>query len=153
MMASLTPLRWPRLTASWVLIGTWLTQGCVDETNPFDPANASPPAGTLVGRVVLPPCLSTRDAPLALQVLDENGVPVQDFVTRTSTEVVPQGLDDAAMALDDSARGTFEVSLPPGTYSLRFLAGANGLSSLADFTSRDLRVWPTAATSSTFSLD
>ncbi|MFZ9890099.1 MAG: hypothetical protein ACO3JL_21585, partial [Myxococcota bacterium] len=49
--------------------------GCVDETNPFDPANASPPTGTLVGRVVLPPCLSTRDAPLALQVLDENGVP------------------------------------------------------------------------------
>ncbi|MFZ9886431.1 MAG: hypothetical protein ACO3JL_02920 [Myxococcota bacterium] len=130
----------------------WL-QGCVDETNPFDPANASPPAGTLVGRIVLPPCLSTRDAPLALQVVDENGVPVRDVTTRTSDEVVPPGLDDAALAVDDSARGTFEVELPPGTYALRFLASTNGLPSLADFTSRDLRIWPTVATSSLFSID
>lgn len=120
----------PRRILSAVVACSLLGACGIEPTNPWDPETpvAEQERSRVLGRVVLP----TRDLeekPLELIVLEGDGRVLEEggtarvFRTRTSVEGLPAGWRDDG---NKDAAGTFEITLPPGTWSVVFSAERNG---------------------------
>ncbi len=108
---------------------TAFTACSVEPTNAWDPET---PVGEqqearVIGRVVLP-SRDLEQRPVELVVLQNGRLLEQDgsakvFRTRTEADGLPAGWRDDGRA---GAEGTFDIPLPPGTWSVLFSAERNG---------------------------